>query len=43
MSCMTAFLLSTHCKNKIDKIINLLVSTVARNSANCNLVGHVGC
>ena len=32
-----------HCKNKIVKITNLLVSTVARNSGNCNLIGHVGC
>ena len=29
-----------HCKNKIVKITNLLVGTVARNS---NLIGHVGC
>ena len=28
-----------HC---INKITNLLVSTVARNSGNCNLIGHVG-
>ena len=37
------FLDSIHCKNKIVKITNLLVSTVARNSGNCNLIGHVGC
>ena len=42
---MIAFLLtlSTHCKNKIDKIINLSVSTVARNNGNCKLLGRVGC
>ena len=33
----------THCKNKIVKITNLLVSTVARNNGDCNLIGHVGC
>ena len=27
-------------KIKIVKITNLLVSTVARNSGNCNLIGH---
>ena len=32
-----------HCKNKIVKINNLLVSTVARNSGNCNLAGRVCC
>ena len=34
-----------NCKNKIVKITNLLVSTVAklRNSGNCSLIGHVGC
>ena len=32
-----------HCKNKIVKITNLLVSTVARNSVNCNLICCVGC
>ena len=32
-----------HCKNKIVKITNLLASTVARNSGNCNLIGCVGC
>ena len=32
-----------HCKNKIVKITNLLVSTVARNSGNCNIIGRVGC
>ena len=32
-----------HCKNKIVKITNLLVSTVARNSGNSNLIGCVGC
>ena len=32
-----------HCKNKIVKITNLLVSTVARNNLNCNLIGRVGC
>ena len=31
-----------HCKNKIVKISNLLVSTVARNNLNCNLIGRVG-
>ena len=31
-----------HCKNKIVKITNLLVSTVTRNSGNCNLIGCVG-
>ena len=31
-----------HCENKIVKITNLLVSTVARNSGNCNLIGRVG-
>ena len=29
-------------KNKIVKITDLLVSTVARNSGNCNLIGRVG-
>ena len=32
-----------HCKNKIAKITHLLVSTVERNSGNCNLIGRVGC
>ena len=32
-----------HCKNRIVKKANLLVSTVARNSGNCNLIGSVGC
>ena len=32
-----------HCKNKIVKMTNFLVSTVARNSGNCNLIGCVGC
>ena len=32
-----------HCKSKIVKIANLLVSTVVRNGGNCNLIGHVGC
>ena len=32
-----------HCKNKIVKITNLLVSTVERNSGHCNLIGRVGC
>ena len=32
-----------HCKNRIVKKANLLVSTVARNSGNCNLIGTVGC
>ena len=32
-----------HCKNKIVKITNLLVSTVVRDSGNYNLIGHVGC
>ena len=31
------------CKKTIVKITNLLVSIVARNSGNCNLIGHVGC
>ena len=31
-----------HCINKIVKIANLLVSRVARNSGNCNLIGRVG-
>ena len=31
-----------HCKNKIVKITNLLVSTVARNSRNCNLIDGYG-
>ena len=30
-----------HCKSKIVKITNVLVSTVARNNKNCNLIGHV--
>ena len=34
---------TTHCKNKIVKITNLLVSTVARNNLNCNLICRVGC
>ena len=33
----------THCKNKIVKITNLLVSIVARNNANYNLIGYTGC
>ena len=32
-----------HRKIKIVKITNLLVSTVARNNGNCNLIGRVGC
>ena len=28
-----------HCKNKIVKITNSFVSTVARNNGNCNLIG----
>ena len=32
-----------HCKNKIVKITNSLVSTVARNNGNCNLISRVGC
>ena len=32
-----------HCKNKIVKITNLLVSTVARYSGNFNLIGRLGC
>ena len=32
-----------HYKNKIGKITNLLVGTVARNSGNCNLICRVGC
>ena len=32
-----------HCKNKIVKITNLLINTVARNSGNCNLIGSVDC
>ena len=35
--------ISVHSKNKIVKITNLLVSTVARNNLNCNLIGRVGC
>ena len=30
-------------QNKIVKIIIILVSTVAMNSGNCNLIGRVGC
>ena len=30
-------------KNEIVKITNLLVSTVARNSGNCNLISRLGC
>ena len=30
-------------KMKIAKITNLLVSTIARNNLNCNLIGRVGC
>ena len=30
-------------QNNIFRINNLLVSTVARNSGNCNLICHVGC
>ena len=33
-------ILCVHCKNKIVKMANLLV---ARNSGNCNLIGHIGC
>ena len=32
-----------YCKNKIVKLTNLLVSTVARNSGSCNLFGRVDC
>ena len=32
-----------HCKNKIVEITNLFVSTVKRNSGNCNLIGGVSC
>ena len=32
-----------HCKNETVKITNLLVSTVARNSINLNLVCNIGC
>ena len=32
-----------HCKNKIVKITNLLVGTVARNSGDCNLICGIGC
>ena len=32
-----------HRKIKIVKITNLLVSTVAWNNGNCNLIGRVGC
>ena len=40
---MLGLALRLHCKNKIVKITNLLVSTVARNSVNRNLIGCVGC
>ena len=30
-----------HCKNKIVKITNSFVSTVAMNNGNCNLISHV--
>ena len=30
-------------QKRIVKITNFLVSTVARNSGNCNLIGCVGC
>ena len=30
-------------KNKIVKMINVLVSTAVRNSGKCNLTGHVDC
>ena len=33
--------INPHCKNKIVKITNLLVSTVALNSGNCNLIGRI--
>ena len=36
-------LVVVHCKNKIVKITNTFVSTVARNSRNCNLISHAGC
>ena len=32
-----------HSKNEIVKITKLLISTVARNSINCNLVCNTGC
>ena len=35
-------ILYIHCKNKIVKITNSFVSTVARNNGNCNLISHVG-
>ena len=31
-----------HCKNKIVKITNSFVNTVARNNGNCNLISRVG-
>ena len=31
-----------HYENKTIKITNLLVSTIASNSGNCNLIGHAG-
>ena len=31
------------CKNKIVKITNSFVITVARNNGNCNLISRVGC
>ena len=34
---------SLYCKSKIVKITDLLVSTVASNSGNINLIGCVGC
>ena len=40
-ACMHNFMyVYIHCINKIVKISNLLVSTVTRNSGNCNLIGH---
>ena len=32
-----------HCKNKIVKMTNVLVSTAVKNSRKCNLIVHVGC
>ena len=37
------YVLYVHCKNKIAKITNILVSTVARNNGNSNLISRVGC
>ena len=39
---LTYLLCNLCCENTIVKITHSFVSTVANNSRNCNLIGHVG-